>query len=141
MRHGLLFVLLLSAASAAGGQARPWAAPRAADGHPDLQGLWENNSATPLERPAVFADKPRLTQPELDALKAQAARLFSGDADAVFGDAFYLGILENINRGLGATNGSRVLQMVLTKNPAFSASTTRLQVRRTFSKEKSTIFV
>ena len=103
MRHGLLFVLLLSAASAAGGQARPWAAPRAADGHADLQGLWENNSATPLERPAVFADKPRLTQPELDALKAQAARLFSADADAVFGDAFYLGILANVNRGLGAT--------------------------------------
>ena len=103
MRHGLLFVLLLSAASAAGGQARPWVAPRAADGHPDLQGLWENNSATPLERPAVFAGKPRLTEPELDALKAQAARLFSADADAVFGDAFYLGILENINRGLGAT--------------------------------------
>ena len=103
MRHGLLFVLLLSAASAAGGQARPWVAPRAADGHPDLQGLWENNSATPLERPAAFAGKPRLTQPELDALKAQAARLFSADADAVFGDAFYLGILENINRGLGAT--------------------------------------
>ena len=103
MRHGLLFVLLLSAASAAGGQARPWVAPRAADGHPDLQGLWENNSATPLERPAAFAGKPRLTQAELDALKAQAARLFSADADAVFGDAFYLGILENINRGLGAT--------------------------------------
>jgi len=103
MRHGLLFVLLLSAVSAAGGQARPWVAPRAADGHPDLQGLWENNSATPLERPAAFAGKPRLTQPELDALKAQAARLFSADADAVFGDAFYLGILENINRGLGAT--------------------------------------
>ncbi len=103
MRRGLLFVLLLSAASAAGGQARPWVAPRAADGHPDLQGLWENNSATPLERPAVFADKPRLTQPEVDALKAQASRLFSADADAVFGDAFYLGLLENINRGLGAT--------------------------------------
>ena len=91
MRQGLLFVLLLSAASAAGGQARPWVAPRAADGHADLQGLWENNSATPLERPAVFTDKPRLTEAEVDALKAQAARLFSADADAVFGDAFYLG--------------------------------------------------
>src|SRR3954454_21685762 len=103
MRQGLLFALLLSAASAAGGQTRPWAAPRAADGHADLQGLWENNSATPLERPSVFADKPRLTETELDGLKAQAARLFSADADALFGDAYYLGILENINRGLGAT--------------------------------------
>jgi hypothetical protein len=104
--------MLLLAAAAAAGQAadqtppplsKPWVAPRAADGHVDLQGLWENNSATPLERPAEFADKPRLTPQELDALKARAAQLFSADADAVFGDAFYLGLLANINRGLGAT--------------------------------------
>ena len=62
MRHGLLFVLLLSAASAAGGQARPWVAPRAADGHPDLQGVWENNSATPLERPAHSPASRALTR-------------------------------------------------------------------------------
>ena len=29
----------------------PWTAPRAADGNPSLEGVWENNSATPLERP------------------------------------------------------------------------------------------
>src|SRR6476646_1037577 len=28
-----------------------WTAPRTADGHPDLQGVWSNNIATPLERP------------------------------------------------------------------------------------------
>ena len=109
-------VLALTAPVAAGGQARaperaapkaaaarPWVAPRAADGHADLQGLWENNSATPLERPAVYADKPRLTEQEVNALKARAAQLFSADADAVFGDAYYLGVLANVNRGLGAT--------------------------------------
>lgn len=117
VRHGIFVVLLLlPAGRAAGGQTRTperaapkpaaanaWVAPRAADGHADLQGLWENNSATPLERPAVFADKPRLSEQEVDALKARAAQLFSADADAAFGDAFYLGLLANINSGLGAT--------------------------------------
>jgi hypothetical protein len=82
---------------------RPWVAPRAPDGHADLQGLWENNSATPLERPAALSGKPTLTDKELTALKVRAAQLFSPDSDAAFGDAFYLGLLSNTNSGLGAT--------------------------------------
>ena len=83
-RFSVLLLLLLPGTAIAG-QARTadrtpvrpaagkaWVAPRAADGHADLQGLWENNSATPLERPAAFADKPRLTDEELASLKARA---------------------------------------------------------------------
>jgi hypothetical protein len=33
----------------------------AADGHPDLQGVWLNNSATPLERPKALEGRPSLT--------------------------------------------------------------------------------
>src|SRR5438128_565022 len=29
-----------------------WTVPRLPDGHPDLQGYWTNNTATPLQRPA-----------------------------------------------------------------------------------------
>src|ERR1700730_5600853 len=105
-------VLLLSlstaaAAGQAGGRdrARPankvFVAPRAADGHADLQGLWENNSATPLERPAALADKARLNDAEVAALKTRAAQLFSADADAAFGDAFYLALLANASTPLG----------------------------------------
>ena len=67
-----------------------WVAPRAADGHADLQGVWENNSATPLERPARFADKPLLTPEELAALERRARERITPDADALFGDAVYL---------------------------------------------------
>ena len=31
--------------------------PRLADGHPDLQGVWGNNSVTPMARPRQWKDK------------------------------------------------------------------------------------
>jgi hypothetical protein len=81
-----------------------WVVPRLADGHPDLEGVWENNSATPLERPRQFAQKPRLTDQELDTLKRRAGSLFGPDAEAVFGDALYLALLTDTkSAGLGAT--------------------------------------
>jgi len=81
-----------------------WTVPRLADGRPDLQGVWENNSATPLERPREFANKPRLTDAEVDALKRRAGALFGPEADAVFGDGLYLALLDETRpRQLGAT--------------------------------------
>jgi hypothetical protein len=41
-------------------------AQRTPDGHPDLQGTWDNSTATPLTRPAGFSDKPRFTREEAD---------------------------------------------------------------------------
>src|ERR1700681_3215915 len=38
--------------------------PRAADGHPDLTGIWSNATRTPFERPAVFAGKATLSDAE-----------------------------------------------------------------------------
>ena len=67
-----------------------WVVPRTVDGRPDLEGVWENNSATPLERPAQFAQKPRLSDEELTALERRARRLLGPDAEAVFGVALYL---------------------------------------------------
>ena len=47
--------------------------PRTPDGEPDLQGVWNFGSVTPLQRPAALAGKEFLTAEEVSALEAQAA--------------------------------------------------------------------
>jgi hypothetical protein len=90
----LLVVLVTSlAASHAAAQAHS-PTPRLPNGQPDLQGTWENNSATPLERPPQLAGKPLLSDDEVAAMEARAAQLFNAEADAAFGDAVYLSLLE-----------------------------------------------
>jgi hypothetical protein len=41
-----------------------WKMPRTGDGHPDLQGIWNNSTRTPLERPPEFAGKATVTDAE-----------------------------------------------------------------------------
>jgi hypothetical protein len=43
------------------------AATRTPEGRPDLQGLWLNNTATPLERPKELGDRPTFTAAEAAA--------------------------------------------------------------------------
>jgi len=42
----------------------PTPLPRTSDGHPDLQGIWANDTVTPLERPKRFTDKAVLSEQE-----------------------------------------------------------------------------
>ena len=56
-------------------QAKPWTMPRAADGKPDLQGIWTNATITPLVRPQ--------NQPNLVLTAEQAAKLEKSTADRV----------------------------------------------------------
>src|SRR4029077_1368823 len=88
---------LLAPASAAGQSSSPvaktttaktntahnaWTPPRTADGQPDLQGVWTNNSVTPLERPKELAGKEFYTEQELQALaKRERERLDQIEAE------------------------------------------------------------
>src|ERR1700750_945681 len=58
--------------------------PRTADGHPDLQGVWSNNSVTPMTRPAQWKDKAVISEQELKDLQAFMAANVSDGGDAVF---------------------------------------------------------
>src|SRR5262245_38397525 len=54
-------------------------------GQPDLEGVWTNNSATPLQRPSAWADKEFLSDAEVQKVQ-QAARQLEQEGDALFGD-------------------------------------------------------
>ena len=41
---------------------KTWTLPRTPDGKPDLQGIWNNATLTPLERPAQYAGKSTLNE-------------------------------------------------------------------------------
>ena len=71
---------------------RPYVAKNAI-GQPDLEGVWTNDSITPLQRPAAWAGKTSLTDAEVEQLKKASAKLEEG-GDALFGDELIIDALE-----------------------------------------------
>ena len=102
MRHSVLAGTMLLAtiiafhASQTSSAQTSTTSPRNEDGQPDLQGIWLNNSATPLERPKALEGRPSLTDAEVANLKRNADRLFNdGNADLPVGDNLFLAALAN----------------------------------------------
>ena len=63
------------------------AAPRSTSGQPDLQGIWNFSTITPLERPAEFAGKEFLTEPEAAAYEARTVQRNNRDTRESSADA------------------------------------------------------
>jgi hypothetical protein len=119
MNRRSLAVLVTLAAVVAGaasiaGQAPPASAPPLGpDGHPDLQGVWLNNSATPLERPKALEGRQSLTDDEVAELRRRADRLFKNtNADFAGGDAVFLAALADIDRFTSTTATGSTFEMI-----------------------------
>ena len=72
---GLVTTLLAFSPPVATGQGGSLSTP---DGRPDLQGVWNFSTATPMERPAELADKATLTAEEAAEWEAQLANQRAG---------------------------------------------------------------
>jgi hypothetical protein len=51
---------------------KPWTSPRTAEGTPDLQGIWTDNTVTPFERPQHLGTKEFYTDQEFAELSTRA---------------------------------------------------------------------
>jgi len=65
--------------------AKSWTPPLAADGHPDLNGFWNNASLTPLQRPSKLSGKDHFASDQ-EAAAFESARLQEVNRDRRSGD-------------------------------------------------------
>ena len=92
----LAIVIACQSLTLASGEQDAWTQPRTAGRQPDLQGVWLNNDATPLERPAALAGRSQLTDAEVTEFRRRAAVLLADNAnDFAAGDALFLAVLAN----------------------------------------------
>jgi hypothetical protein len=73
--------------------AEKWTVGRTRDGQPDLEGVWDAASLTPLERPADLGNKEFYTPEEIAAYEKKRAHDLDGDrrdgsADTDLGRAY-----------------------------------------------------
>ena len=73
-RASAVFAAVLMPALAAGQSAGAAETPRTPWGDPDLQGIWNNATLTPLQRPADLADRAFLTEEEAAGLAQRTVR-------------------------------------------------------------------
>ena len=95
----MLFVLLVGSAPAVAQDA-----PRLPDGRPDLQGVWDFRTITPLQRPRRLGDQAALTEEQAAETEARAAATQTALVESIGGkigayNAFWFDLGTNVVEG------------------------------------------
>lgn len=104
---------------------KKWSAPRTPDGQPDLQGVWDAASMTPLERPVELGNKEFYTREEMAAYEKKRSRDLDrdrrdGSAEADLGRAYNDAWFD---RGAHLASDRRTSRLVDPPNGRFPAMT------------------
>ena len=81
--------------------------PRTPDGKPDLQGIWDFRTITPLERPNQFAGKETLSAEEVAALEQRNAETRVDRAPRTGDPGTYNQFWFDFGRASSTTSGRR----------------------------------
>ena len=83
-----------------------WTVGHTIDGQPDLQGVWANNTITPVERPDAFADQEFLSAEEVEFLQSRVTEIAEEDGDALFGGGVLAAALSGETVSYDPTTGN-----------------------------------
>ncbi len=87
---GLSIVIALVLLARASAAEQPGNVPRLADGHPDLQGVWDYRTITPMQRPVELGTKAFFTEEEAAAFeRSENQRLDRDNMDLETGQSIY----------------------------------------------------
>ena len=121
----LICVVPVSAQATSNTAARHWIAPHTPDGLPDLEGVWDAASMTPLERPAALGNKAFYTSEETAAYESKRAQDLNrdrrdGSAETDLGRAYNEAWFD---RGAHLASDHRTSRLIDPSNGRFPAMT------------------